>query len=195
MNTIIYLIRHGDSPKTGEIERLRGLSEKGQADAERVTELLKDEGIDVFVSSPYKRAVLTIEELASLSGKDVLLYEELKERMFSSGVNRMADAELYHLLEKSFKDPHYSLPDAESHAGCQVRAVEVIKELLSRYQGRKIAVGTHGAVMTLMMQHFDERVGLDFLLGTSKPDIYKLTFDGEELIEIKRLWDPVPRTS
>ncbi|GLI83463.1 phosphoglycerate mutase [Rossellomorea marisflavi] len=195
MNTIIYLIRHGDSPKTGEAERLRGLSEKGQADAERVTELLKDEGIDVFVSSPYKRAVLTIEELASLSGKDVLLYEELKERVFSSGVNRMADAELYPLLEKSFKNPHYSLPGAESNAGCQVRAVEVVKKLLSLHQGHKIAVGTHGAVMTLMIQHFDERVGLDFLLGTSKPDIYKLTFDGEELIEVERLWDPVPRTS
>ncbi len=112
MNTIIYLIRHGDSPKTGEVERLRGISGKGQADAGRVTELLKEEGIDVFVSSPYKRAILTIEELASLSGKDVLLYEELKERVFSSGVNRMADAELYPLLEKSFKDPHYSLPGA-----------------------------------------------------------------------------------
>jgi 2,3-bisphosphoglycerate-dependent phosphoglycerate mutase len=195
MNTIIYLIRHGDSPKTGEVERLRGLSEKGQADAERVTELLKDEGIDVFVSSPYKRAVLTIEKLASLSGKDVLLYEELKERVFSSGVNRIADGELYPLLEKSFKNPHYSLPGAESNAGCQVRAVEIIRELLFHYQGHKIAVGTHGAVMTLIIQHFDERVGLDFLLGTSKPDIYKLTFDGEELIELERLWDPVLRIS
>ncbi len=195
MNTIIYLIRHGDSPKMGEVERLRGLSEKGQADAERVTELLKDEGIDVFVSSPYKRAVLTIEELASLSGKDVLLYEELKERVFSSGVNRIADGELYPLLEKSFKNPHYSLPGAESNADCQARAVEVIKELLFHYQGHKIAVGTHGAVMTLIIQHFDERVGLDFLLGTSKPDIYKLTFEGEELIELERLWGPVPSTS
>ncbi len=195
MNTIIYLIRHGDSPKTGEVERLRALSEKGQADAERVTELLKDEGIDVFVSSPYKRAVLTIEELASLSGKDVLLYEELKERMFSSGMNRIADAELYPLLEESFKNPHYSFPGAESNADCQERAVKVIKELLFHYQGRKISVGTHGAVMTLIIQHFDERVGLDFLLGTSKPDIYKLTFDGEELIEVERMWDPVPRTS
>lgn len=32
MNTFIYMIRHGDSPKEGN-ERTRGLTEKGETDA------------------------------------------------------------------------------------------------------------------------------------------------------------------
>jgi 2,3-bisphosphoglycerate-dependent phosphoglycerate mutase len=55
MQTYIYMVRHGDSPKIGANERTRGLSEKGKRDAKRITELLKEDGIEVFASSPYDR--------------------------------------------------------------------------------------------------------------------------------------------
>ncbi len=60
METFIYMVRHGESPQTEGNERTRGLTDKGRSDAYRITELLKAEGIEVFVSSPYKRAILTI---------------------------------------------------------------------------------------------------------------------------------------
>lgn len=88
MNTYIYMVRHGESPKLdgGERERTRGLTKKGSLDAHRVTDILKTEGIDTFISSPYKRAVLTIEKTANLYEKEILIYENLKECMFSSGI-------------------------------------------------------------------------------------------------------------
>lgn len=61
MNTYIYMVRHGESPKLDGGERTRGLTEKGSLDVHKVTDILKTEGIDTFISSPYKRAVLTIE--------------------------------------------------------------------------------------------------------------------------------------
>lgn len=62
------MIRHGESPKVGN-ERTRGLTDKGEQDAIKVAESLKEEGVEVFVSSPYTRAVETIRGLAEYAGK------------------------------------------------------------------------------------------------------------------------------
>ncbi|WP_342561208.1 histidine phosphatase family protein [Paenibacillus sp. FSL R7-0345] len=188
MNTFIYMVRHGESPINEPGERTRGLTEKGKREALQVTELLKQEKIEVFVSSPYRRAILTIEDLAHASGQEVLLYEDLKERIFLNEDKRLPDEELIPLLETSFNDPDYSLPGGESDAECQSRAIAVVKELLKEFSGQKIALGTHGAVMMLMMNYYDKKYDLDFLLNMSKPDVYRLEFNGEELIEIIRLW-------
>ncbi|MDF2661207.1 MAG: pgm3 [Paenibacillus sp.] len=188
MNTFIYMVRHGESPKTEGTERTRGLTEKGRADADRITELLKDEGIGVFVSSPYRRAILTLQELARHSRQKIIVFEDLKERIFLNEENRMPDADLFPLVEKSFADPNFSLEGGESNAECQTRAISVLKKLLQLYRGQKIAVGTHGAVMTLMMAFYDPQYDFDFLLQTSKPDVYRLEFDNQKLVQVNRLW-------
>ena len=45
--------------------------------------------------------------------------------------------------------------------------------------------------MTLMMGHYDKRFGLEFLLGTTKPDVYRMEFDGLRYVGTRRLWDRV----
>ena len=52
MSTYIYMVRHGESPKLEGNERMRGLTERGHMDARRVTDMLKAERIDTFISSP-----------------------------------------------------------------------------------------------------------------------------------------------
>ncbi|MGD6961226.1 histidine phosphatase family protein [Fictibacillus phosphorivorans] len=188
MNTIVYMVRHGDSPKEGN-ERTRGLTEKGYEDACRVTELLKDKKIDIVVSSPYRRSILTIEKIALHIRKEVEVIEGLRERVFSSSSNRLEDNELGPLLEKSFVDFNFSLEDGESNAACQKRAVQVLKELLHTYKDKNMVIGTHGAVMTLMMNYFDSSFDLNFLYSTTKPDIYRLAFNDEELVSVERVWD------
>ncbi|MWC30256.1 histidine phosphatase family protein [Paenibacillus sp. MMS18-CY102] len=188
MQTYIYMVRHGDSPKTEGNEWTRGLTDRGKADAKRITELLAEEGIEVFVSSPYQRAILTIEESARSAGQEVQLFEGLKERVFLNEDSRMPDKELYPLLEQSFADPTFALAGGESNAECQNRAIAVLKQLLTSYRGRKIALGTHGAVMALMMGHYDSHYDLDFLWNASKPDVYRMAFNGQELVGVKRLW-------
>lgn len=182
------MVRHGESPYSEGNERTRGLTDKGKADAKRVAELLKSEEIDIFTSSPYQRAILTVEELAQHAGKEVILFEDLKERVFSTEDYRIPDEELMPLLDRSFAEPSYALPTGESNAECQQRAVTVLQQLLRTYQGQKIAIGTHGAVMTLMMGHYDPQYDLNFLLHTSKPDVYRMEFHGEALVGVERMW-------
>lgn len=187
MNTFIYMVRHGDSPKEG-YERTRGLTAQGYFDAQRVTAKLQEEEIDVVISSPYTRSILTVEQIAQQIGQRVLVIEDLKEKKFSSVDIRVSDKELVPLLEKSFSEPNFALEGGESNAECQKRAVKVLKELLKNYKGKKVVIGTHGAVMTLMMGYYCSNYDLSFLYSTSKPDIYRMEFKDQALIDVQRLW-------
>ncbi|MES9666322.1 histidine phosphatase family protein [Bacillus cereus] len=188
MNTYIYMVRHGESSKLEGNERTRGLTEKGILDAHRVTEILETEGINTFISSPYKRAMLTIEESANLHEKEIVVYENLKECRFLSEDKIISDKEVYPLVKKMFSNPDFTLTGGESYVDCQRRVVRVLKEILMNFQGHKIIIGTHGLVMTLMMNYFDNQYGLEFLMNTSKPDIYKLEFKEEQFMNVERLW-------
>ena len=182
------MVRHGESPKEGN-ERTRGLTKKGTLDAGRVADILKDEKIDVVVSSPYIRSILTVEKITQQIGQEVLVYEDLKERKFSSENKRLDDQILEQILEKSFFEFNFSIDGGESNAECQTRAIKVLKELLDTFKNKKVVIGTHGAVMTLMMGYFDSSYDLNFLYSTSKPDIYRMEFNEHELLNIQRLWD------
>jgi len=181
------MVRHGESPKEGN-DRTRGLTDKGYLDAQRVTDILKDEKIDAVVSSPYIRSILTVEKIAQQIGQEVLVYEDLKERIFSPENKRLEDKELVQILEKSFFDSNFSLEGGESNADCQKRAIRVLKDLLDTMRNKKVVIGTHGAIMTLMMGYFDSTYDLDFLHSTSKPDIYRMKFNEQELLNVQRIW-------
>lgn len=188
MNTYIYMVRHGESPKLEGNERTRGLTEKGSLDAHRVTDILKTEEIDAFISSPYNRAVLTIEKTAGFYEKEILIYENLKECMFLSEDQIISDKEVYPLVKKMFSNQNFALTEGESYKDCQRRVVKVLKEILMDFQGQKIVIGTHGLVMTQMMNYFDNQYEFEFLIHISKPDIYKLEFKDEQLMDVERLW-------
>lgn len=188
MKTYVYMVRHAESPYIAGAERTRGLSRKGQANVKKVTEILMDKGIEVVISSPYARAVLTVEDLAHRLGLEVETYEDLRERCFAGEDYILSDENFMDEVMNMFHNPDYSLPGGESNAECQVRAVSALQEILEKYRGTKIALGTHGNVMTMMLNHFDDSYDLEFLKQTSKPDIYRLEFEGHELIEVSRLW-------
>nr|WP_256224218.1 histidine phosphatase family protein [Paenibacillus sp. 1_12] len=150
--------------------------------------MLKDEGINVIVSSPYARAILTLEGLAKELDLDIQIFEDLRERHFLGEDYIISNEEFMSALNKGFDDLDLVLPGGESNTVCQNRSVGVLKNILEEYKGKKIAIGTHGNVMTLMMNYFDSNYGFDFLNQTKKPDIYKIQFKDLEIEEVTRLW-------
>ncbi|MBP1905709.1 2,3-bisphosphoglycerate-dependent phosphoglycerate mutase [Paenibacillus turicensis] len=186
MKTNIYMVRHAESPYDEGTERTRGLTPKGKADIEKVTGLLINEKIDKIISSPYARAILSVEGLAMHLNLQVETFEDLRE--FDFGAEMIEFEELMASIREGFKNPDYFLPGAESNAKCQKRAIAILESILNEHKGKKIAVGTHGLVMTLMMNYFDQDYDFDFLNQLSKPDIYKMEFEDLELKEVTRLW-------
>lgn len=189
MKTTIYMVRHAESPYTEGNERTRGLTLKGKLKAEDITRILKDEGINVLISSPYARAVLTLEGLAEELGQEIKIFEDLRERHFSGEDDPIPEEKFMSEMKRMFDDFDYAYPGGESNRACQQRSVVVLRNILEENKGKKIAVGTHGNVMTLMMNHFDATYGFDFLNKTVKPDIYKMHFNDLVLEEVTRLWE------
>lgn len=42
--------------------------------------------------------------------------------------------------------------------------------------------------MVLIMSYYDKKYNYDFWKILSMPDIYKLTFEDEKLLNVKRIW-------
>lgn len=187
MKTIIYMVRHAESPYTEGNERTRGLTAEGKMDVEKITKLLIDEEIDIIISSPFSRAILSVEGLARNLNLEIKIFEDLRERHFAAEDYIIEKTELMSNIREKFNEPAYALPGGESNADCQKRSIAVLKTILKEYEGKKIAIGTHGLVMTLMMNHFDSTYGFDFLVQLKKPDIYKMQFEDLELREVLRL--------
>jgi len=188
METTIFMIRHADSPYAPGQERTRGLSPEGRTAAERVADVLGDEGIDVIVSSSFARAVDTVRPLAERLELPIVPYEELAERLIKDAELRAEWQEVERAIERSFTDPDYALEGGETTRQVRTRAVPVVERLLRDHRGKRIAIGTHGNIMTIILQHFDPDIGYAFWKGTSKPDIYRLTFDEISLVRIERMW-------
>ena len=188
ITTTLYMIRHAESPFIFGEERTRKLSANGEIEAEKVAKLMLGEKIDVIISSPFARSIQTIEAIATTRNLEIKLFEELRERMIK-GNYQLPWKEVEPAIKMSFEDKDYCLPGGETTRQAQERAIPIIKQVLKEYEGNSIVIGTHGNIMTIIMNYFNENYGYDFWASTSKPDIYKLLFTDGELIDVIRMWE------
>ncbi|MGX9134692.1 histidine phosphatase family protein [Rummeliibacillus sp. JY-2-4R] len=184
MHTNLYLVRHAHSTYTPD-ELGRPLSTIGYLDARRISKLLIKEKIDIVISSPYKRAIQTVEGVAKSYRKEVLIVEDFKERKLSD--QPVEDFNL--AISKLWDNSHFSWNGGESNSIAQKRGVKATLKLLNDYENKNIVVGTHGNIMVLIMNYFNSNYGFSFWKQLDMPDIYKLTFDKTELTEVKRIWN------
>lgn len=186
MLTHVYMIRHAESPYLPGQELTRGLSEKGWRDAQRVAEVLQAEQIDVFISSPYARASQTIEAAAKQANQEIKLEPGFREREVGD-----CGEECEHFVqavEHLFANPEFAFPGGESNAAAGDRGIAALQEILKLHHGKKIAIGTHGNIMTIIMNYYDLSYDFSFWKTTSMPDIYKLSFENDRLVDAARLW-------
>lgn len=183
--TTLYFVRHAHSTYTAD-ELTRPLSEKGMNDVVKITDVLIKEDIDIVTSSPYKRAVQTVQGIADYIEQEVVLIDDLRERTLTS-----QPAEDFKLaMTTVWQDPTFAWEGGESNIDAQKRGVEAIKVLLDMYEGKKVVLGTHGNIMVLILNYFDEKYGYKFWEELDMPDIYKATFEKHELNMVEKLWNP-----
>ena len=182
MITNLYFVRHAHSIYSAD-ELGRPLSEKGLVDAKQITNLLILEDIEVVVSSPYKRAVQTVEGITDHLKTKIEIIDSFKERILS--VHPVADFK--EAMLQVWSDFDFSLLSGESNHNAQARGVQATKEILQKYEGQKVVIGTHGNIMVLIMNYFDPTYDYHFWEQLQMPDIYQLTFYEQQLIGVKRV--------
>lgn len=183
MPTTIYLIRHAHAVRTPEGKR--ALSDTGRAGAEHLATLLDGRPIVALYSSPSRRARQTLKPLARALGLEVVERDDLRERQLGA----VPDAERDAATALTWADPNHTFPGGESNAAAQRRGVALIKTLARRHADQQIAIATHGALLALILRHFDPTVDLAFQQRMTLPDLYALTLDEDGQAHIARLWD------
>ncbi|AXI08726.1 histidine phosphatase family protein [Oceanobacillus zhaokaii] len=183
MQTNVYLVRHAHSTFTPD-ELGRPLSVQGLIDADRINSFLEKEDIDVVIASQYKRAVQTVEGIAQRIGKEVIIENGFKERKLAE--NPVDDFDS--AISKVWQNPSFSWEGGESNIEAQKRGISATFKILNRYEGKNIAVGTHGNIMVLIMNYLDKKYDFHFWKSLDMPDIYKLTFNKAILHDVTRIW-------
>ncbi|ETI70896.1 histidine phosphatase family protein [Neobacillus vireti] len=181
--TNLYFVRHAHSTYTPD-EIGRPLSALGLADAEIITQMLINENINRVISSPYKRAIQTVQGVAEFFGKEIEIVHDFKERTLSDKPLEDFNS----AIAKVWADESYSWEGGESNILAQARGVKATMNVLEKYADENIVIGTHGNLMVLIMKHFDKQFGFRFWQELAMPDIYKLTFDKIKLVEVNRVW-------
>ena len=181
--TTVIFVRHAQPIHQWKDDRTRPLSEQGMLDREIVLDTLRDRKIDAFFSSPYKRSLDTIQPVADFFGMDIITDERLRER--KSGISGNEKEQFF----KRWKNPDYAEEDGESLRTTQNRNISALFEILDKYSGKTIVIGTHGTALSTILNYFDQSFGVDDFLRIIDwmPYIVELSFTGQELIEKKEL--------
>lgn len=175
----IYLIRHcaatGQDPEAP-------LSLVGEEQAYTLADHLATEAIQSIVASPFLRAQASIRPLAQRLNLKISTDPRLAERTLS----RKPLTDWCQALEQSFSELDRIWGGGESSRTALKRGRSVIDELLKGGANR-VAVVTHGNLMTLILHSFDPSFGFESWKALSNPDVFLLTCCAQTT-RIQRIW-------
>ena len=139
--TKLFLVRHGETVDNAA-QILQGqeqgeLNEHGREQAREVRDKLKDEKIDVFVSSDLKRAVDTCRIIGEAHGNpQIVTTPLLRERDWGSFTGKF----IPDLKDKTWPD------DIESLADMKTRASKFMEWLKAEYPNKVVLAVGHGII-------------------------------------------------
>ncbi|MEO3934565.1 histidine phosphatase family protein [Micrococcaceae bacterium Sec7.4] len=157
--TLLLLVRHGQTPTTGTVLPGRApglhLSDRGRAQAERVSERLSGLPVDALYSSPLERACETAEPTATRTGLAVKHYDELLECDFGgwtgSAITDLAALPEWQTVQHS--PSQFRFPDGESFPEMQARIVGAMEALCSAHAGGVVVCFSHADPIKAAVVH------------------------------------------
>ena len=182
--TKIFFVRHCKPDSSCYDDRTRPLTQEGQDDSLKVAEILKNQKIDVFISSPYKRSFDSIKPAADFYGKEIQTDERLRERKAGSNGNN------HEMFKKRWADFSYAEPDGESIGSVQKRNIEAINEILKNHEGKTIAIGTHGTALSSIINYYEPSFNAESFMEIIDfmPWILRMDFEGTKYLGRKDIF-------
>ena len=175
----ILLIRHCASLGQGETA---GISPSGAVAADALAKRLLSLELDAIYSSPYRRALATIEPFATRASMTVAIDERLKERV-------LADEDRDDWLtqiERSFEDGEHCLKGGESMNATRDRGLAALADIAQGGHRRPVAV-SHGALISAVLRACDRSFGFEHWRSLRNPDLFELSFRQATLTSWRRL--------
>ena len=201
MITTIYLIRHS-KPNRNIIKyendliknELTPLSVEGEKIAKDLANFPFFQNIDVIYSSHYTRTIETVKYLAEKVNKQIIIEKDFGERIRKTNINNITPPDYE---KRQFKDHLFKLEGGESFNEVIKRYNDAITKVLNNNKGKNILIASHStAILMYLTKYCDydidklEFTYKDKLLLNGKietPEIFKLTFEDDELTDIINL--------
>ena len=182
--TTVYFVRHAEPNYNNHDDRERELTEKGLQDRTLVTKFLADKGVDVVLSSPYKRSVDTILDFARKNRLEISYVENFRERKIDS----VWIEDFAGFSKKQWEDFDFKLADGESLGEVQKRNIQALNHVLKEYADKTIVVGSHGTALSTIINYYDTSFGYEDFekIRTLMPWIVKFTFQDTECVGIEQ---------
>lgn len=158
--TTLFLIRHGLTAVTGKTlyGRTPGvpLDDRGAAQAEALSERFAAIRLTAVYSSPLDRCMQTMAPLAERHHLDVVPREGLVEMDVGTWTGRpLAQVRRTRLWKELIHRPsHVRFPGGESFADAQARALTEIDAIAAHHPRGRVAVGSHGDIIRMLIAHF-----------------------------------------
>jgi 2,3-bisphosphoglycerate-dependent phosphoglycerate mutase len=171
----MLLVRHADPvlPGTPDVaDNDRPLTDKGRRDADELARSLADLDLAAVYSSPYRRALETIEPVARRHGVAVLVEDDLRERLLASRF--LPDAEWRAHLERCWGDDDHAMAGGESIRQARERALRALEGISSRHPDGTVVAGSHGELISIMLRTIRPSVDLTFALAMPMPAVFRL---------------------
>lgn len=158
-STLLLLVRHGETPTTGQVLPGRApglhLSERGRAQAERVAERLDGLSIDAVYSSPLERTCETAEPTTARTGLELRTEAGLIECDFGewTGAALSELAGLPHWQTVQHNPSAFRFPNGESFIQMQARIVGALGVLGAAHAGGVVVCFSHADPIKAAVAH------------------------------------------
>ncbi len=184
MITVVYFVRHAEPNYENHDDMTRELSAKGLKDRKLVTKFLMDKNIQIVLSSPYKRAVDTVREFAEKKEMNIDIIDGFRERK----VDSLWIEDFNSFCKKQWEDFEYKLSDGECLKEVQDRNILALKNIVEKFKGKNIVVGSHGTALSTIVNYYDKKFGYsDFNeIRQLMPWVVKFVFDKETCVDIQK---------
>ncbi|WP_404469528.1 histidine phosphatase family protein [Sutcliffiella horikoshii] len=167
----LYIVRHCEAK--GQPPEAK-LTKNGLQQAGELAKFFSNKAIDRIVSSPFLRAIQSIEPLSKERDISIEVDDRLAERTLSS-------VDLPDWLEKlkaTYDDLELKYEGGESSREAMDRIVSVVEEAFET-DAENIVVVTHGNIMSLLLKNYQETFGFEDWKNLRNPDVFVLKRDEE----------------
>lgn len=205
-DTIVYLIRHAETVNengirnTSEDSQLINekeiLSVKGEEQAKKLSNNKELQNIDVIWSSSYTRAKATAKYIANNNNLPFNLHNDLGERKLGNLEELgefMKDKATRDPSQEQLLDRTFKTSDGESAEDTKDRMTKFLDKILKEYEGKRIAVISHGGSIKFFLLNWCEvnkdvkLVYKDITLDITSPCLLKMTFRKNKLMNIEQI--------
>lgn len=183
--TTVYFVRHAQPNYDNHDDLTRELTEQGLADRMKVVAALEDTAVDAVLSSPYKRAVDTVQPLADAHGLKVETDADFRERKVGDGWLE----DFTSFAKQQWADFDFALEHGESLRQVQGRNLAALTRVLGNYAGKTVVIGTHGTALSTLVEYYSPEfgyAGFDRIRGVM-PWVVRMVFDGYTCLALEEL--------